>query len=89
MDAYEKEKTKAIFDVLNKHRAEIDSKVSMPLIWNRKDDNISASIVARMQGDFTNPEEWEKISEFHAKMTKELADYAFQPYRDEIENLFI
>ena len=82
------EKTKAIFDVLYKHKEEIDSKISMPLIWDRKDDNIAASIVSRMKGDFTNPEEWDNIGHFHAKMTKELTDYAFLPYKKEIEALF-
>ena len=34
-----------------------------------------------------NHDEWETIARFHADMTKQLADYAFYPYLQEIQEL--
>ncbi len=88
MDSGFREKTKAIYDVLYSHKAEIDSKVSMPLVWDRKDEKIAASISFVLHDvDFRNTENWKTISDFHAKMVKELTDYVFRPYEQEIRAL--
>ena len=85
IDTGKKESSKAIFDALYSHKDEIESKISMPIIWVRKDDHRACSISVALSGvDFTNSEEWPTIAGFHAKMLKELADYAFYPYQDEI-----
>ena len=70
---------------LYSHKDEIESKISMPIIWVRKDDHRACSISVVLSGvDFTNSEEWPAIAGFQAKILKELADYAFYPYQDEI-----
>lgn len=85
IDTGKKDSCKAIFDAIYSHKDEIESKVSMPIMWQRKDDHRTCSIsIVLPDVDFTNTEEWSKIASFHAKMLKELADYAFYPYQDEI-----
>ncbi len=85
IDTGEKESSKAIFDVLYSHKDKIESKVSMPILWLRKDQHRTCSIsIVLPDVDYTNTEEWPVIAGFHAKMLKELADYAFYPYQDEI-----
>lgn len=85
IDTGEKASSKAIFDVIYSHKDEIESEISMPILWSSKDENRACSIsVVLLNADFTNTEEWPTIAAFHAKMLKELADYAFYPYQDEI-----
>lgn len=80
--------SKILFDLLYAHKEEIEAKVSMPLSWNRNDDHIPSSIDFIFDGaDFTDQEQWPGISAFHAKMSKELADYVFYPYEQEIREL--
>lgn len=88
IDTGERETSKVLFDTLYAHKAEIEDRLSMPVIWNRKDTNRSASIDVVLDNvDFTNTAQWDTIAQFHAKMAKELADYAFYPYEAEIRNL--
>ena len=88
IDTGNKETSKILFDLLFAHKEEIDAKVSMPLSWDRKDDHIASSIDFVFDGaDFTDQEQWPEISAFHAKMSKELADYVFYPYEQEIREL--
>ena len=88
IDSDNREKSKAIFDVLYAHKAEIEAKVSMPLEWDRKDNKDAASICFVLYDvDFRNVENWKTISDFHSKMLKELSDYVFRPYEQEIRNL--
>lgn len=76
---------KALFDLLYAHKEEIEAKVSMPLIWARKDQSIASSIDFILeQADFTDKSQWTAIGAFHAKMSKQLADYVFYPYEQEI-----
>lgn len=88
IDINDKEKNKRIFDALYSHKEEIESKISMPISWNRKDDNRSCSIdVVLDNADFMDQTQWDSISSFHAKMTKEIADYIVAPYLDELREL--
>ena len=87
IDAGEKEKSKAIFDLLLSHKNEIEKRISLPIGWDRKDKDRACSISVSLEADVTNRDEWEKIARFHAEMTKQLADYAFYPYQQEILNL--
>ena len=87
IDAGEKEKSKAIFDLFHSHKEEIEQKVSLPIEWDRKDDDRACSISVSIDADVIDHDEWEKIAQFQAKMTKELADYVFYPYQHEILEL--
>ncbi len=37
--------------------------------------------------DYTNDEDWPKIRKNHVKMLKELAEFIYYPYEQEIKNL--
>ena len=88
IDSGEKEKNKAVYNLLYSHKGEIESKVSMPLNWNYKEEKRACSITVLLDKvDYTNPEEWPVIAEFQAKMLKELRDYVLEPYRDQLKKL--
>ena len=53
---------------------------------NRKDAGRASSIDIVLDADFTDVKQWGTISEFHAKMTKELADHIVYAYWDELSN---
>ena len=83
-----REKAKAVFDLLYSHKDEIETKVSMPLEWDRKEGRDASSVCFVLYDvDFRNTENWKTICEFHAKMIKELSDYVFRPYEQEIRAL--
>ena len=85
IDTGEKASSKAVFDVIHNHKDEIDSRTSIPLYWNRNDRHQGSSIYVLIEDvDYRNPDEWPMIAGFQSKMLKELADYVFYPYQDEI-----
>ena len=55
--------------------------------WDRKEADRACSISVSIEADVINRDEWEKIARFHAEMTKQLADYAFYPYVQELKAL--
>lgn len=78
---------KKVFDLLYSHKDEIESKISMPIVWDRKETRASSIEVHLDNVLLMNESQWEEFATFHAKMTKELADYIFYPYKDEIESV--
>ena len=85
IDTGEKNSSKAIYDVIYSHKSTIDAKISMPLNWSRNDEKQSCGLYILLTGvDYKNTDDWPAIAQFQAKMLKELADYAFYPYQDEI-----
>lgn len=88
IDTGKMETSKKMFDVIFEHREEIESKMSMPIIWNRKDDKRSCSIdIVLDDADYMDQEQWEELTSFHAKMTKELADNIVYMYEEEIRKV--
>lgn len=87
IDAGDKAKSKAIYDVFFSHKDEIEEKITLPVEWDRKDEDRACSISVSIEADVINRDEWEKIARFHAEMTKQLADYAFYPYVQELKAL--
>ena len=61
--------------------------MTLPVEWDRKEEDRACSISVSIEADVMNRSEWEKIARFHADMTKQLADYAFYPYQQEIQAL--
>lgn len=85
IDAGDKESSKKIFDTLYRHKEEIESKISEPIIWDRKDKKIACSIeIIYNDIDFCDPGNWASIAKFHAEKTKALSESAVYPYKDEI-----
>ena len=87
IDAGDKAKSKAVFDIFFSHKDEIEKKVTLPIEWDRKEADRACSISVSIEADVINRDEWEKIARFHAEMTKQLADYAFYPYVQELKAL--
>ena len=56
-------------------------------VGSRKEADRACSISVSIEADVINRDEWEKIARFHAEMTKQLADYAFYPYVQELKAL--
>lgn len=82
------ESSKKMFDILYQHKEEIESKMSVSIIWDRKNKKRACSIELVLEDvDFTNSESWSAIAAFHAEKTKELADVVVYPYKDELLNL--
>lgn len=83
-----KEQNERVFDMLYSHKNEIESKISMPIKWNRKDEKRACSIdIILEDADFTDKAQWEKISVFHANMSKELSDHIVTAYLIELGNI--
>mgnify|MGYP003314740751 CR=1 FL=1 len=77
-----------MFDVLYRHKEDVEGKITMPILWDRKDKKCACSIEIALENvDFTNQDTWETIAKFHAEITKELADNIVYPYKDELLNL--
>ena len=88
IDTGELESSKKMFDVLFQHKDEIESKMSVPIIWDRKNKKRACSIELLLDDiDFANTESWATIASFHAEKTKELADVIVYPFKDELLNL--
>lgn len=88
IDTGVKEQNERVFDMLLSHREEIESNMSMPIVWDRKEDNRASSIdVILTDVDFTDQTQWDQISRFHAKMTKELADNIVYAYAQELNEV--
>lgn len=88
IDIGNKEKNKNIYDLIYSHKAEIEDKMSMPIVWKRKDSNQSSNIQVELNGiDYTERQQWTVIKEFHAKIIKEFNDYVVLPYKNEIDNI--
>ena len=88
IDTGELESSKKMFDVLFQHKDEIESKMSVPIIWDRKNKKRACSIEILLDDiDFANTESWATIASFHAEKTKELTDVIVYPFKDELLNL--
>ena len=88
IDTGSKETSKDLYDLLYSHKEDIESKVSMPIVWNRNDENIGCAIECVLDDlDFTDVEQWPAVMRFHAQMSKELADAVFYAYEPEIRAL--
>ena len=77
-----------IFQVLYRHKDEIEKHLSAKTLdWDNRGTKRSKSINAILENvDFRDQNQWEVMSDFQAKLTKELYDYGFKPYEDEIRN---
>ena len=77
-----------MFDILYQHKEEIESKISIPIVWDRKNKKRACSIEILLDDvNFANTGTWATIATFHAQKTKELANNIVYPYKDELLNL--
>lgn len=80
-------KAKAIFDLLQAQKEEIEREFNTPLIWDRKNRTNAASITVELAEDYTLPENWETISDFHVEVTRKMTDIIFKPNEAEIAKI--
>ena len=84
IDTGDFEGSRAIYSVLLSHRTEIESKLSFPTTWSDKENRRACSIIASVEGDYLNKDDWAALTSFQAKACDELARIAFYPYENEI-----
>lgn len=64
--------------------------IHTPVVWDRKNDKRTCSVAITMDDmDFTDSNQWLDIAQFHASMSKALADVAFFPYEREPAEIVI
>lgn len=71
---------KEIFDYLQTHQGEIESKYGSKLVWQRLSDKITCRIKEERENlSYLNPEDWNDIFEFFVDSAQRLMD-TFSPY---------
>lgn len=70
-----KEKNKAAFDYLYKHKAEIEEKLGDHIKWERADNSKASYLAYELAGvSVTNETDWKRMAKFHAEWSKKLYD---------------
>lgn len=70
-----KEANKKAFDSLLTKKSEIESKVGVPLIWNRGDDIKSSKVAYQLNNvSIENETDWLQMAKFHADWSKKFYD---------------
>lgn len=88
IDCGDETRNKKAFDFLYAHREEIEAHVSMPIVWNRKDEHRACSIdVVLPDSNIWNKNDWPRMAQFQAKTTKELADYVVRAYEQTLKDM--
>ena len=71
----DKAKNKEAFDLLYKHKDEIEESLGVSLIWARADDNKASYINYELPGvSVANETDWIRMSKFHAEWGKKFYD---------------
>ncbi len=66
---------KNAYDYVYAHKAEIEQRLGVPLIWDRGDGRKSSKIAYEYKGlSINNEADWPRMSEFHAEWSKKLYD---------------
>ena len=88
IDTGDIESSKKMFDLLHKHKAEIESKLPVSVIWDKKTNKRACSIELVYEDiDYRNSENWSAIAAFHSDMGKKLVDAAVYPFKEELLNV--
>ncbi len=75
MSKARKEKNKAAFDVLWKHREDIEEKLGIPLCWSRNDDNKASKVYCQLDNvSIANETDWIQMARFQAEWSKGFFD---------------
>ena len=70
-----KEKNKAAFDHLFRHKTEIEAKLGIQLRWERADNNKASYVSCELNGvSVVNETDWIRMAKFHAEWSKKLCD---------------
>lgn len=70
-----KEANKKAFDLLFNQKAEIESKLGVPLFWNRGDDIKSSKVALQLDNvSIENETDWLQMAKFHANWSKKFYD---------------
>ena len=71
----DREKNKASFDYLYKHKVEIEEKLGNRLKWERADENKASYITYELAGvSVSNETDWIRMAKFHAEWSKKLCE---------------
>lgn len=79
MDNYDKALNKRRFDMVFKHKDEIEKELNISLIWNRGDNIKSSKIFIKLNDvKLTDESDWEHMAEFHATWSRKFYDVLVQ-----------
>ena len=72
---------KKAYDLVLKHKDEIEETIGVKLLWDRGDDKKSSKVYYTIDGvGIDNEEDWPVIAKFHAKWTDLLYETVVKPY---------
>lgn len=69
----DKEKNKQVFDLLYKHKAEIEGKLGISLTWDRADNYKASWMCYHLNGvSIANESDWPRMAKFHAEWSDKI-----------------
>ncbi len=80
MGSFDTAKNKASFDLLRRHKNEIEEELGISLVWERADAHKASWISYNLPNvSIANEADWEKIAKFHAEWSDKICN-AVLPY---------
>ncbi|MGK4108062.1 DUF4268 domain-containing protein [Enterococcus cecorum] len=85
----ETKKNKDTFDMLYKHKNEIESKLGIALAWDRADNNKASWMCYHLEGvSITNEADWPRMAKFHAEWSDKICSVMLEYLLSDEEKRF-
>lgn len=82
-------KNKDTFDMLYKHKNEIESKLGIALAWDRADNNKASWMCYHLEGvSITNEADWPRMAKFHAEWSDKICSVMLEYLLSDEEKRF-
>ena len=79
----DKEKNKEAFDLIYKHKDEIEQNLGEHIIWNRADNNKASNVMFELRGvSIANETDWIRMAKFHAEWSRKFSDVCLPYFKD-------
>jgi hypothetical protein len=89
INAGDKESNKKLFDAIYQSKSQIESQMSMPLVWERLDEKITARVKCELTGvSIFNEEDWKKMIAFMVKVVPQF-ETAFRKPIQELNKKYV
>lgn len=83
-------KSDKLYDFLLSHKKEIEEELGINLIWKKRATKLSSSISFEDKTlDYADKTTWSIVANFHAVMSKKLADCIYFKYENDIKNNYL
>ena len=81
----DRQKNKDAFDRLYTHRAQIESKLGVPLQWSRNDDGKASKVYVQLENvSIEKEDDWSQMAAFQAEWVKKFNDVLVPLVKDEL-----